>query len=157
VITAVDTNVLLAVLYDDNCADAAETALRDAYRDGRLEITPIVYAELAADGHFGTETELSQFLDDFSIQVTEPSRSAVFRAGERFRRYVDRRPDGLQCPSCGTENEVRCDDCGERLTPRQHIAADFLIGGHAATDADGLLSFDTGFYSTYFPAVPVEP
>jgi len=69
VTTAVDTNALLALLYDDDHADASEAALRRAYQDGRVVITPIVYAELAADGQFGTTDDLDQFLDDLSIQL----------------------------------------------------------------------------------------
>lgn len=156
-ITAVDTNALLALLYDDEHADASEATLRRAYRDGRVVVAPIVYAELAADGHFDTATELDQFLQDLSIGVAEPSRAALFRAGEQFRRYTDRRPDGLQCPSCGTRQAVDCAECGEGLSPRQHVAADFLIGGHAAVDGDALVSFDAGFYETYFSSVTVYP
>jgi len=157
VITAVDTNALLALLYDDEHADASEAALRRAYQDGRVVITPIVYAELAADGQFETTDDLDQFLDDLSIQLADPSREALFRAGEAFGAYTDRRPDGLQCPACGTEQTVPCEHCGTDLTPRQHIAADFCIGGHAAVDCDRLISFDTGFYETYFPSVTVRP
>ncbi|WP_254864095.1 PIN domain-containing protein [Halovivax gelatinilyticus] len=156
-ITAVDTNALLALLYDDEHADASEAELRRVYREGRVVTTPIVYAELAADGHFDTATDLDQFLEDLSIRVAEPSRAATFRAGERFRKYIDRRPDGLQCPSCGSTQTVDCHSCRRQLTPRQHIAADFVIGGHAAVDADALVSFDSGFYETYFPDVTVYP
>lgn len=156
-ITAVDTNALLALLYEDDHADTSEAELRRVYQRGRVVITPIVYAELAADGHFDTTAELDQFLTDFSIQLVEPSREALFRAGEQFQQYTVRRPDGLQCPSCGTEQSVRCTECHENLAPRQHIAADFLIGGHATVDGDGLVSFDTGFYETYFPGVTVYP
>jgi uncharacterized protein with PIN domain len=155
--TAVDTNALLALLYEDEHADGSETELRRAYREGRVVIAPIVYAELAADGHFETTAALDQFLEDLSIQVAEPSRAALFRAGEQFQRYTRRRPDGLQCPSCGTEQTVECEDCGERLQPRQHIAADFVIGGQATVDSDALISFDTGFYGTYFPSLTVYP
>jgi len=104
---------------------------------------PIVYAELAADGHFDSAAELDVFLEDHSIQLIEPSRAALFEAGEKFREYTDRRPDALQCPSCGAKHTVRCDDCGSDLSLRQHIAADFLIGGHATADADALVSFDS--------------
>lgn len=156
-ITAVDTNALLALLYDDRHADASEAALRDAYREGRVVVAPVVYAELAADGHFDTSGELDGFLDDLSVGVTRPSREALFEAGEAFRRYTRRRPDGLQCPSCGAKRTVACEECGRDLTPRQHVAADFVIGGHAEADADALVSFDRGFYGTYFPDVPVHP
>ncbi len=155
--TAVDTNALLALLYDDAHADASEAALRRAYRDGNVVVTPVVYTELAADGQFETASDLDTFLADMSIQLAEPSREALVRAGEQFRRYTDRRPDGLQCPSCGTTQTVDCETCGTDLAPRQHIAADFLVGGHAAIDADALVSFDSGFYGTYFPSLTVRP
>jgi len=157
VTTAVDTNALLALLYDDAHADASEAALRRAYRDGNVVVTPVVYTELAADGQFETASDLDTFLADMSIQLAEPSREALVRAGEQFRRYTDRRPDGLQCPSCGTTQTVDCETCGTDLAPRQHIAADFLVGGHAAIDADALVSFDSGFYGTYFPSLTVRP
>jgi predicted nucleic acid-binding protein len=157
VTTAVDTNALLALLYDDAHADESEAALRRAYRDGRVVITPVVYAELAADGHFESAAALDEFLTDLSIQRTDASQEALFRAGEAFQEYADRRPAGLQCPSCGTEQTVPCTECGTDLTPRQHIAADLLIGAHAVVDCDRLLSFDSGFYATYFPSLAVEP
>ncbi|ESS09210.1 MAG: putative nucleic acid-binding protein, contains PIN domain protein [uncultured archaeon A07HN63] len=155
--TAVDTNALLALLYDDAHADASEAALRRAYRNGQVVITPVVYAELAADGHFESAAALDEFLTDLSIQRTDPSQAALFRAGETFQQYTDRRPAGLQCPSCGTEQTIPCTECGTDLTPRQHIAADFLIGAHAAVDCERLLSFDSGFYATYFPSLAVAP
>jgi len=158
VITAVDTNVLLALLYDDDAhAEASETALREAYRDGKTVITPVVYAELAADGHFTGASALDRFLDDLSVAVSRPSREALFRAGEAFGRYADRRPDGFQCPECGHESDVVCEACGADLSTRQHVAADFLVGGHAAADADALISFDRGFYGTYFPSLAIRP
>lgn len=156
-ITAVDTNALIALLYEDEHTDKSEAALRRAYQEGRVVITPIVYTELAADGHFNTMSEVDQFLSDLSIGLVEPSRAALFQAGEKFKQYSVRRPDGVQCPSCGTEQGVRCEECRAALTPRQHIAADFLIGGHAAVDGDALVSFDTAFYETYFPSLTVHP
>jgi len=155
--TAVDTNALLALLYDDAHADASERALRAAYREGRLIVAPVVYAELAADGAFDDAAALDEFLSDFSIGVADPSTAALFRAGDAFSEYVDRRPDGLQCPSCGAERTVACPDCGTSLAPRQHVAADFVIGGHAVTDADALVTFDEAFYDTYFPSLSVKP
>lgn len=155
--TAVDTNALIGLLYDEEYADESERALRDAYQRGRVVITSTVYAELAADGQFETTADLDQFLADLSIQVVTPSREALFRAGQQFQRYTQRRPEGLQCPSCGTNRVVHCGNCGEGLAPRQHIAADFLIGGQATVDGEGLISFDSAFYETYFPSLTVYP
>lgn len=155
--TAVDTNALLALLHDDTHADAAETALREAYQRGRLVVTPIVYSELAANSTFDDVDALDRFLADMSIDVVEPSRPALFCAGEAFDTYTDRRPDGLQCPTCGTERVATCPDCDHEFSPRQHIAADFLVGGHATADADELLTFDQAFYESYFPELAVLP
>jgi len=156
-IIAVDTNALLALLYDDEHADASESVLRRAYQDGRVVLSPIFYTELAADGHFESSDTLDEFCDDLRLQLDAPSQDALFRAGEAFQTYTDRRPDGLQCPSCGAEQSIPCSACGTDLTPRQHIAADFFIGAHAAVDCDRLLSFDTTFYEMYFPSVSVRP
>jgi predicted nucleic acid-binding protein len=38
---------------------------------------------------------------------------------------------------------------------RNRIAADFLIGGHAAAQAERLLTRDFGFYRKYFKSVAV--
>lgn len=156
--TALDTNVLLALVHDDpEYAQASERAIRTAYREGNLVVTPVVYAELAADGQFATSDDLDTFLADFGIEMASPTSEALFRAGEAFETYTQRRPGGLQCPGCGTERTASCPDCNRDLTPRQHVAADFVIGGHAATDADALITFDAAFYGTYFPSLPVRP
>lgn len=108
--TAVDTNALLALLYDDQHADAAEEVLRDAYTEGPVVITPLVYAELAADGQFESVDAIATFLTDMSIDVAQPSSAALFRSGTAFDTYLTRRPDGLQCPACRTEQTASCPD-----------------------------------------------
>lgn len=155
--TAVDTNALLALIHDDDYADRAEQALRDAYHEGGLVITPVVLAELAADGQFPTTEAVVTFLDDFSIDVSPISTEAAFRSGEAFATYTERRPNGLQCPECGNIEGIECSEYGRELSPRQHIAADFLIGGHAITNADALITFDRGFYESYFSGLETRP
>lgn len=154
-ITAVDTTALLALLYDDDRADASETALRRAHRQGRVVVTPTVYAELAADGCFRTTAGLEEFLQDLAIRVADPSRRARSRAGQRYREYAADRPTG-ECPSCGAARPLECTACGWRHGPRG-VAAEFLIGGHAAVDGDALVSLDDAFYEAQFPALSVQP
>ena len=149
--TVVDTSGLVALLYPGNEHNRrAAMLLRDAYANGALVIGPIVYVELAADRFFEDTDALNGFLADTGIDVEEPSREASFGAGKAFQRYLDRRGEKLQCSVCGTEAIFECPDRGTLITARQHVPADFVIGAQAEHDADGLLTFDQGFYRDYF-------
>ena len=154
--TVVDTSAVLALLYpDDDHNRRASNRVHEAAQKGALRINPIVYAELAADQFFSSPEELDAFLNDTGIILEELPREAVFVAGESFQRYLQRRGDELQCPSCGDANVYDCPSCGESITARQHIAAGFLIGAHAER-ADALLTFDQGFFRDYFDVDCIE-
>jgi len=64
---------------------------------------------------------------------------------------------GFSVHLAGQSRLFSCEECSEDLAPRQHIAADFIIGGHATVDEDALVSFDTAFYETYFPSLTIYP
>jgi len=153
----VDSSVLLAYLYeDDPHSEAARNVLEETYREGALLVNGIVYAELAADQGFDSVDEVDAFLMDTGIEVEQPSRAAMATAGETFRTYLSRRGQELQCPACGTRTTVTCPSCDQVVALRQHLSPDFFIGAHAAVDAGTVLTFDAGFYRTYFD-VAVRP
>lgn len=153
----VDSSALFAFLYeDDPHADAARSALESTYRRERLVVDDVVYAELAADPGFDGRGGVDRFLSDTGIDLESPSRDAMIAAGDAFRTYLSRRGDGHQCPECGSEIHATCERCGHELAARQHLAPDFLIGGHAAVDAGTIVTFDEGFYRSYFD-VAVRP
>lgn len=151
--TVVDTSALVASLNDDDAHnDAATDLLGTADAEGGLVINDIIYAELSA--RFGDHDPLRAFVSDTGLRREQLDGDTLFLAGRRYGEYLDSRPDGLACHRCGHETTYPCESCGEPIRTRQHIAADFVVGAHAEGDADRLLTFDGGFFTTYFD-VPV--
>ena len=155
--TAVDTNVLLDLLAGDEAAiGAARSALAGALAKGSLVICPVVYAELAAS--FPDPDTLDRFLGDLQLQLDDFSREALVKAAAGWMRYARNRGRETQCPRCGHTAQLLCPSCGAQLSWRQHIIPDFLVGGHAATQADRLLTRDPHYFRRYFPEVYIiEP
>jgi len=150
-ITAVDTNVLLDFLIPDSAnGDVAEEILFKSVQEGILIVCDIIYAELLPQ--FKEAENLNQFMSDLNIKRVPFSREDLNLASQSWMDYLENRSTGeIQCPLCGAEETVVCEDCDEEIPFRQHLLPDFLIGGHAQIQADRLFTRDRGYYSTYFP------
>jgi predicted nucleic acid-binding protein len=147
--TAVDTNILLDILLPDpSFQNTSKEALEKALSRGRLLVGETVYAELAV--HFPTAAMLHQFLKEAGIALVASTPAALEKAAVRWKHYLKNKRRGIVCPKCGRPAQCSCLNCGEPLRFRQRILADFLIGGHALTQANGLLTRDRGFYRNYF-------
>ncbi|MBI2865342.1 MAG: nucleotide-binding protein [Chloroflexi bacterium] len=148
--TAVDTNVLFDLLTGDaNAVSAARQALASALSAGPAVICPVVFTELAAG--FDGSDEVIRFTQDLQLHLDAFSADALLLAGAAWRRYVKGRGGEFRCPSCGHKAGFRCPACQTTVTWRQHIIADFLVGGHASGQADCLLTRDVRYYRAYFP------
>jgi hypothetical protein len=56
----------------------------------------------------------------------------------------------LSRTGCGKTFEPTCPTCGTAVGKRLNVLADFLIGAHALTHADCIISRDLGVHKTYF-------
>jgi predicted nucleic acid-binding protein len=136
-ISAIDTNVLVALWdRDDTLNSAAQAALDAAFARGTLVISGAVFAELLAfPGR--TESFLNQFLKDTGIAVDWSTDESLWRAaGKSFQKYADRRRK-------------------RRAGQPRRILADFLIGAHAFEKGYSLLTLDDGIYRAAFPKLHI--
>lgn len=148
-ITSVDTNILLDILLPDESHLKSSKALLDEYIvKGQLIICEIVYSELASQ--FSSDKDLKAFLFDTGIRLVHSSEKSLYLSGERWKQYTKNRKQTLQCPQCGKQATAVCKECHYSFTIRHHILSDFIIGAHARSLADVLITRDRGFYKTYF-------
>src|SRR3954462_13328005 len=123
--TAVDTNVFLDILRPNlPFVDNSERWLARLALESDLVICDMSFAELCCQ--FTTVEKAILFLYDLDVHIESLSHEASFAASRAWLGY--RKAGGS----------------------RQRILADFIIGAHARSQCDQLLSRDRGFYREHF-------
>jgi predicted nucleic acid-binding protein len=130
--TALDTNIISALWSEESSTAGILIQLRASLEGGSLVICPIVFVELF--GHpLISLPQIHRFLQETRIAVDWEMGEEVWEtAGSRFAAYANRRRQS------------------QAEAPRR-LPADFLIGAHALTAADRLLTLDQRRYRSAFP------
>ena len=132
---AVDSNVILDILYDDpRYVQLSIDALAKASAAGELIACDVVWAE--ASSHFTDKTKFRRAMSDFGIAFSAMSVDAAIKAGDLWS--VSRR-----------ENKRR------GTTARTAIIPDFMVGAHALEFADALITRDRGFLRKWFKTLKI--
>jgi predicted nucleic acid-binding protein len=135
--TALDTNVIVALWYEDDALNStAQSAMDAALARGSLITAAPVFAELlASPGR--TEAFVDYFLREAGIAVDWNIDEQVWRtAGRAYQKYAHGRRKQRD------------------LGPRR-ILADFVIGAHALRRGYRLLTLDDRLYRAAFPRLSI--
>ncbi|CAN5280032.1 type II toxin-antitoxin system VapC family toxin [soil metagenome] len=131
-ITAIDTNILLDIFgADPKFGNASAEALRQCMREGAVHACEAVWVETGV--FFPNEHDYLHAMKSLNIEFSSITQKTAFEAAKTWRVYR----------SAGGK--------------RERIVADFLIGAHAMTQCQRLLTRDKGFYRRYFNLTILDP
>ncbi len=129
-ITALDTSVALDILLPDSeFAERSVESFSRARAEGQVIVCEMVVAEITPV--LPRTADFSKLAKDWSLRYVPCGEEAAMLAGRWFRSYL------------------------QRGGKRGRIVADFIIGAHAMSHADRLLSRHAGFERRSVPGLTI--
>lgn len=149
-IITVDSNILLSIFTKDSLYGRS-AALLQKYSAHDYVINDCIYLELGV--FFPHLKKLDNALELLEVSVKLPERTNFEIIAAAWKKYLSKK--SFTCPACKKTILPVCSKCGRELSFRQRVLADFLIGGFAFTQTDGIMTHDTSYYKNYFPRLSV--
>ncbi len=130
-ITAIDANILVDILGSPNpFTEKSIHTLDIAHVSGSVVIAPEALAELSL--YFDSSQQMKELLEEMEINLVPHTFESIHLAGQAWMNYRRR-----------------------SSKPKDRLLPDFLIGAHASTFADTLITRDQGYFRTYFPKLKI--
>jgi hypothetical protein len=124
-VTAIDTNILLDIFTSDpRFMESSKAAFKRCVQEGGVCGCEIVWVETAT--MFRAKHDFMSAIHSLDLEFSPINAESALVAAELWKKY--RQTGGR----------------------REKVAPDFLIGAHALTQCDRLLTRDKGFYRHYF-------
>ena len=149
-IVTVDSNVLLSIFIKDTIYRQS-SLLMEKYSSNEFIINDCIYLELGVN--FNNFQKLDDALNILEVNVVkqhEKDYNAILHAWTSYlknKRFV--------CPSCKKTVHPICPKCNRPQSFRQRILTDFLIGGFALKNSNGIITLDPAYYKNYFPELVI--
>ena len=147
-IITVDSNVLLSIFAKDSLYKHS-SLLMEKYNTHEYIINDCIYLELGV--HFPNLEKLEESLSTLEVSIFkkyEINFEVILTAWVNYLRQKK-----FICPSCGKGIRPLCPQCQHTLTFRQRILTDFLIGGFALMNSDGIITLDPTYLQKLFSAI----
>ncbi|MDY7031739.1 MAG: hypothetical protein SVY10_07510 [Thermodesulfobacteriota bacterium] len=149
-IITVDSNVLLSIFTKDTLYSRA-SELMEKYSSHEFIINDCIYFELGVN--FPDIETLDVSLDILEVSVLKARALNYASVLDAWTQYL--RKKRFLCPSCKETIILVCPRCTHTLSFRQRILTDFIIGGFAMENSDGIMTLDYSYYRNYFPQLRV--
>ena len=149
-IITVDSNVLLSIFFKDSLYKKSSVLL-EKYSSHEYIINDCIYLELGA--HFSNLKLLDESLKTLEVSLIEEYKKNYDVITNAWVNYLKKKK--FVCPSCGKAINPICPKCTHRLSFRQRILSDFLIGGFASANSSGIITLDPIYYKNYFPQLKI--
>lgn len=149
-IITVDSNVLLSIFSKDTL-HRQSAALLEKYNAHEYIINDCIYLELGV--HFENLDALNKSLNTLEVSLVEEYERNYDEILKAWIRYLGKKK--FVCPSCKNAIIPVCPQCHHRIAFRQRILPDFLIGGFALANSNGIITLDPVYYKNYFPQLKI--